>query len=264
MFMTFSVDNVQVNIPFTMLYESYLDRFIEYKLNPEISFDAEALDRYSVSDAVRIANELFACGLVITLHAPFMDLSPGSPDPQVRAITRKRFEQTLRFIPVLKPKTFVCHIGYDEQRYGYMRDLWIENSIKMWSWLGRCVRDEGSLLMLENVFERGPEDIEVLLDRLEKEEVGFCLDTGHQAAFGRVPLETWVTSLESHIGQLHINDNKGKRDEHLAIGKGTIDFREFFEQIKAIRREPPIITLEPHGEEDLWPSFEYLEKVWPW
>lgn len=262
--MAFSIDKVQVNIPFTMLHESYLDRFIEYKLNPEIGFDAEALEKYSVSEVVRIANELFACGLVVTIHAPFTDLSPGSPDPQVRAVTRKRFEQTLRFISVLKPKTFVCHAGYDEKRYGYMRDLWIENSVQLWSWLGRRVRDEGSFLMLENVFEKGPEDMRDLLDNLEKNEVGFCLDTGHHAAFGKGSLETWITSLETYIGQLHINDNKGKQDEHLAIGEGNIDFRSFFEQIKAVRREPPIITLEPHTEEDLWSSFEYLEKVWPW
>jgi sugar phosphate isomerase/epimerase len=262
--MAFSIDKVQVNIPFTMLHESYLDRFIEYKLNPEIGFDAEALEKYSISEVVRIANGLFACGLVVTIHAPFMDLSPGSPDPQVRAVTRKRFEQTLEFISVLKPKTFVCHAGYDEKRYGYMRDLWIENSVQLWSWLGRRVRDEGSFLMLENVFEKGPEDMRDLLDNLEKNEVGFCLDTGHHAAFGKGSLERWITSLETHIGQLHINDNKGKQDEHLAIGEGNIDFRSFFEQIKAVRREPPIITLEPHTEEDLWPSFEYLEKVWPW
>ncbi len=262
--MAFSIDKVQVNIPFTMLHESYLDRFIEYKLNPEIGFDAVALDRYSVSDVDRVANEFFKCDLVTTFHAPFIDLSPGSPDPQVRAITRRRFEQALELVPVLKPKTFVCHAGYDEKRYGFIRDLWVENSIEMWSWLGRRVRDEGSLLMLENVFERGPEDIDALFDGLDKKEVGFCLDTGHQAAFSNTPLEIWVESLAPHIKQLHINDNKGKQDEHLAIGKGSIDFRGFFKQIKAVKREVPVITLEPHREEDLWPSLEYIEKVWPW
>jgi hypothetical protein len=25
-----------------------------------------------------------------------------------------------------------------------------------------------------------------------------------------------------------------------------------------------MITLEPHREEDLWPSLEYLAKLWPW
>lgn len=262
--MSFSTDTVQVNIPFTMLYESYLERFIEYKLNPEIGFDAESLDRYSVSDVDRVARKLSAAGLVTTLHAPFIDLSAGSPDSQVRKITRKRLEQALELVPVLKPETFVCHAGYDEKRYVYIKDLWIEKSIELWSWLGRRVRDEGSVVMLENVFEKGPEEVSILLEGLDEEEVGFCLDTGHQAAFGRGLLDEWVASLHSRIGQLHINDNRGKSDDHLAIGQGTIDFQKFFKQIKAFKEKPPVITLEPHREEDLWPSFEYLKKVWPW
>ena len=262
--MTFSPGNVQVNIPFTMLYESYLERFIEYKLNPEIGFDAEALDRFSISDVARVAKELSAAGLVTTLHAPFIDLCAGSPDPRVRGLTRERLEQALEMVPVLKPRTFVCHAGYDEKRYVYIKDLWVEKSIELWSWLGSRVKDQGSVLMLENVFEKGPEEMSILMEGLDKEEVGFCLDTGHQAAFGRVPLDEWVASLHRRIGQLHINDNRGRRDDHLAIGKGSIDFKRFFEQIKAVKPKQPVITLEPHTEEDLWPSFEYLKKVWPW
>ena len=37
---------VQVNIPFAMLYDTYLDRFLGYELNPEIGIDAEALERF--------------------------------------------------------------------------------------------------------------------------------------------------------------------------------------------------------------------------
>ena len=34
---------VQVNIPFTMLFDDYLEPFIAYKLNPEVGIDAAAL-----------------------------------------------------------------------------------------------------------------------------------------------------------------------------------------------------------------------------
>jgi hypothetical protein len=37
-----------------------------------------------------------------------------------------------------------------------------------------------------------------------------------------------------------------------------------FNKLKTMRKKPPIITLEPHEEEHLWPSLEYLEKIWPW
>ncbi|MBU4427513.1 MAG: sugar phosphate isomerase/epimerase [Proteobacteria bacterium] len=258
------IKEVQVNIPFTMLHESYLKRFIKYGLNPEIGFDAAALDQYSLSDYSGIADQLHECGLTITLHAPFVDLSPGSPDPKVWAITQSRFEQILRLIPLFRPKTLVCHAGYDEKRYGYIRDIWVEKSLEMWSWLAKRVRDEGALLVLENVYEHRPDDIRFLFENLRDQRVGFCLDIGHQAAFSRAPLEKWIESLGQYIAQLHLHDNSGKLDEHQALGRGLIDFHMFFKKLVTMRKKPPIITLEPHREEHLWPSFEYLERIWPW
>jgi len=258
------IEKIQVNIPFTMLYESYLERFIQYGLNPEIGFDAAALDKYSLSDFKGIAAQLHSSDLTITFHAPFMDLSAGSPDQKVRAVTRYRFEQVLQLVPLFKPKTVVYHIGYDNKRYWHMRDFWIEKNLEMWSWLGKCMQEQGAQLMLENVYEHSPDDIRILFEKLGNQGVGFCLDTGHQAVFSRVPLETWVESLGTYLGQLHLHDNLGKQDDHRALGQGSIDIKMLLNQLIAIRREPPIITLEPHKEEDLWPSFEYLEKIWPW
>lgn len=262
--MTRLTERVQVNIPFTMLYESYLDRFIEHRLNPEIGFDAEALDRYSLSDFGRIAKTLHNAGLSITLHGPFVDLSPGSPDPKISRVTRSRFEQVLRLVPLFRPKTVVFHIGYDKKRYYFIRDIWIEKSLEMWSWFAERVQNEGASLMLENVYEHGPDDVRVLFETLGRQRVGFCLDTGHQAVFSRVSLDAWVDSLEPFIGQLHLHDNSGNQDDHLALGMGTIDFQGLFRRLNPIRDNPPFITLEPHTEEDLWPSLEYLEKTWPW
>lgn len=262
--MTWLIKKVQVNIPFTMLHDSYLNRFIEYGLNPEIGFDAIALDRYSLSDITSIADQLHENGCTITLHAPYADLSPGSTDSRVRAVTRRRFEQMLRLLPLFRPKTIVCHAGYDEKRYWYNRAIWVENSLQIWSWLASRVRDEGSVLMLENVYEESPDDIRFLFENLQVHSVGFCLDTGHQAVFGHAPLGAWVESLGKHIGQLHLHDNMGRRDEHQALGRGLIDFKMLFNKLKTMRKKPPIITLEPHEEEHLWPSLEYLEKIWPW
>jgi sugar phosphate isomerase/epimerase len=258
------IQKVQVNVPFTMLYESYLETFIEHGLNPEIGFDALDFERYSLSDFDGIANELNERGLTVTIHSPFTDLSPGSPDPEVRMTTRRRFEQVLQVVPVFRPKTVVCHAGYDEKRYLEMRHAWIGKSLEMWSWLGEQVRREGASLMLENVYEHNPEDIRILFENLRDHGVGFCLDTGHQAAFGRCSLEHWVETLGPYLGQLHVHDNSGGKDEHLALGRGRIDFRMLFKRLGDMRKGPPTITLEPHHEADLWPSLEYLEKIWPW
>lgn len=258
------LSQVQVNIPFKMLYETYLDRFLGYELNPEVGIDAGALERFDFSDFQRIAEKLQAHHLSITLHGPFIDLSAGSTDPAIKAVTRSRFEQLLKLVPVFRPRAVVCHAGYDWKRYGYAREEWIESSLDTWSWLAGSLVEQGSRLMLENVYEKEPQDIGIILEGLKNQNVGFCLDAGHLFAFGNGELEPWLEGLGSYIGQLHLHDNHGSNDEHLPLGQGNIDFKHLFAYLISNDLPRPIITLEPHREEDLWPSLDYLATVWPW
>jgi len=258
------IENVQIHIPFTMLYESYLDHFIENRFNPEIYFNSDALDKYSVADFNTVAEQLHQQGLMITLHSPFWDLSPGSPDPAIRDLTKHRFDQTVQLVPIFKPKTIVCHAGYDWKRYGFMRDLWIENSVETWTWFSEKIKNEGGHLMIENVYEHYPDDILMLLKKLGNENIGFCLDVGHQAVFSRSPIERWIKDLGQYLKQLHLHDNFGEYDDHLALGDGNINFSKLFTSVRHLHNKPITITIEPHEEKDLFPSLEYLEKVWPW
>ena len=145
-----------------------------------------------------------------------------------------------------------------------MKDGWVEKSVETWSALARGFRKTGTILFLENVYERSPDDLLDLFKALRQEEVGFCLDTGHQAAFSAAPLDRWVQVLGPYLRQLHLHDNRGEEDEHLALGQGSIDFKSLFGILKTTIRIPPVLTLEPHKENDLWPSIEYLERNWPW
>jgi sugar phosphate isomerase/epimerase len=258
------ISKVQINIPFTMLYETHLEAFIEYGLNPEIGLDATALDRFSIADFRGIAKEFHKNSRTVTLHGPFIDLSAGSPDPAVRRITRQRLEQLLELVPLFKPLSVVCHAGYDAKRYGYFKETWSENSLELWSWMADRVAEHGARLMLENVYEDGPQDIQTLFENLKIPRVGFCLDIGHSSAFGQSDLEAWLKALGPFLGQLHLHDNLGNEDEHLAMGSGIIDFSILFKYFKKSKNTPPIVTLEPHEEKDLWSSLEYLAQEWPW
>lgn len=258
------VRNIQVNIPFTMLYESYLPRFLSMGINPEIGVDAYALDRYASTGFERIGDALRERELSITLHAPFQDLFPGSVDPAVREVTLYRFGQTLKILKFFRPKAVVCHAGYDEKRHSYIRKDWLEKSLETWSWMAARVRNEGSRLMLENVFEKEPEELQELFEGLADFDVGFCLDVGHATAFGHKPLEYWLRVLAPYLAHLHLHDNNGRRDDHMALGQGGIDFVNLFTSLKSVKGELPIITLEPHREEDLVPSLEYLKSRLLW
>jgi sugar phosphate isomerase/epimerase len=50
----------------------------------------------------------------------------------------------------------------------------------------------------------------------------------------------------------------------MALGSGNINFPKLFKLLKNSIDELTVITLEPHKEQDLWLSLDYLKKVWPW
>jgi sugar phosphate isomerase/epimerase len=256
--------NVQISIPFTMLQETYLNRFLTEELNPEIGIGSDALDRFECDDFVRVAEKLHQRSLQTTLHGPFMDLSAGSADEAVRAITRRRLAQMLELVEVFHPKTVVCHAGYDWRRYGYNPKRWYARSLELWTWLAEELKDTGARLMLENVYEGEPEEMLPLLEPLEAFEVGFCLDAGHQLTFGQSSLDCWCKRLAPFLGQLHLHDNHGTGDDHLGLGLGTIDFRKLLEMVKLVSPDQPVVTLEVHNEKEIQPSLTYLERIWPW
>lgn len=255
---------VQVCVPFTRLRAELLEYFTANRLNPEIGIDAPALERFSLQDFADVAEVLHRHDLTVTLHAPFVDLSAGSTDPAIRAVTRRRFVEILRLLPVFRPRTVVAHAGYDWQRYEYFRETWLDNSVAFWAEVAEGLERAGSRLMLENVYEHGPGEMRELLERLRPGKVGLCLDCGHLTAFGRAPLEEWLSVLGSFIGQLHLHDNHGEKDDHLPLGRGVIDFSALFDYLKTERRRPPVITLEIHRTADLATSMECLERLWPW
>lgn len=257
------IPSVQVNIPFTMLVDDYLEKFLAYRLNPEIGLDAAALDRFSRADFQYVAKRLHQHYPTITLHAPFMDLSPGSSDPEIRKLTRHRLQQTLDLVPLFKPLSVVCHAGFDFKRYGFHPQEWVKRSMETWSWLSEQLQVLGSQLMLENVYEDHPREIMMLLENLDSDKVGFCLDTGHATVFSKTSLKTWITEMAPFIRQIHWHDNNGIVDDHIGLGKGSIDFQPLIEHLKASKSALPIITLEPHMEKNLWDSLAFLDNIWP-
>jgi len=52
-----------------------------------------------------------------------------------------------------------------------------------------------------------------------------------------------VEQFGSRIAHLHFSDNHGRRDEHLAVGRGTVDFTGLVRRLQAIGYDDTI-TLE--------------------
>ena len=61
---------VQIHMPFHMLRDRYLPMVLKERINPEISFNHETLDRFRPDDYRKVADTLLAAGLTTTIHAP--------------------------------------------------------------------------------------------------------------------------------------------------------------------------------------------------
>ena len=73
---------------------------------------------------------------------------------------------------------------------------------------------------------RSPEEGRRLLDDVEG--IGFCLDTGHANLTSS--LKAFSSKLPN-IRHIHIHDNGGTRDDHLAAGRGILDWNGFIKQL---------------------------------
>ncbi len=255
--------DIFISIPFKMLWEEYLPKVIENKVNPEIGLDSIVLDSFSKNDFIQVAERLHGEGLSINIHAPFMDLAPGSIDLKIREATLTRLHQAFDIISIFRPFSIVCHSGYDDRCYADQRDAWLKNSIDTWTIFSRRAKEMGTVLMMENVFDETPEILKHIFQGLYSQNFKFCFDVGHAHCFGRSSLEVWIEALGPYLGQLHLHDNKGRTDDHMAIGSGEVEFRELFSILKR-KNMRPIVTLEAHQESWVLESLETLKKIWPW
>jgi len=252
---------VQVNIPFQMLIDGYLELIVQEGINPEIGLDCFSLDTFSRSEFCDVADSLHGAGLSITLHAPFFDLRPGAVDRRVREVTVKRLRQAFDLVPCFRPRSVVCHAAFDERYYVSHEEEWLKNSKDTWGGLVAEAAEMGTRIALENVYENSPKSLGLLLDAFQGSgNICCCFDTGHFNAFSRASLEEWMDALGPRIGQIHLHDNHGGGDEHLPVGEGTFPFRRFFELLQQ-RDIRPIVTLEPHTQEDLWCTLENITRM---
>ncbi|OGW37264.1 MAG: hypothetical protein A2Y97_02105 [Nitrospirae bacterium RBG_13_39_12] len=247
--------NPHVHVPYHRI-EDYLHFFKKNSINLEIYFSSNSLDTIKDSDIISLRKNL-DYNPSLSIHAPFMDLSPGAVDSKVRDVTKERFSHVFEIAGILMPKTIVFHSGYEKWRYAKRVDIWLKGCLKTWPPFIEMADDIGTKIAIENIFEDDPTNLKLLMEELSSENFGICFDTGHFNLFSRVPLEEWLIQLKSYFVELHLHDNNRTFDDHLAIGEGTFDFDTLFSVIKD---KNIVFTLEAHTPEDTLKSIQKLYK----
>lgn len=251
--------DIQICIPFQRLIREYLPLFLKKRINPEIGVDGQTMDTLSKKDFKAVATVLRNEGLTVTLHGPFYDLAPGAIDKKILLTTRERLKQTFDLIPIFEPRSIVCHTGYDQKRYRDTEREWLDTSVETWTALLSQIEGTGTTLVIENVYEKTPRILGELLQALQDRNVGLCLDMGHAHAFSETSIKDWLEKTGYWVRQVHLHDNTGEWDDHMAVGEGNIDFDLLFDDLLDLPQRP-ILTLEAHEEASLWQSLAALSR----
>lgn len=252
--------NCFINAPFEQLEQGLLDTFLRYELQPEIGLEGECLWASNDDKFIEIATKLKEKNLPCTLHAPFFDLMPGANDSRILDVSRQKLRRAFSLIEIFNPRSIVCHLGYDEEKHSYKWYDWFGTSVETWSELLDIASTTDTPVMFENTYEKLPDIHLQLFNELPGSNFGFCLDVGHLMAYAGSTWQVWLDVLQPWLGHVHLHDNAGKRDEHIAIGQGRFDFVELFDHFRA-NDLTPLVTLEPHSEEDLWTSLDAIKRL---
>ncbi len=258
-FMQDVIRKVHVHMPYHLL-SRYLPMILEQRLNLELYFNHDVLNTMDDDECRKTAATIQNAGLMLTFHAPFVDLRPGALDDRIRQVSQDRIRQVFDLAPIFKPLKIVCHPSFDERYYVSCDDLWLENSVRFWTELIDVARASNVVVALENVYEKSPDILRRLFERITCDHLCFCFDTGHFNVFARSPLKAWVTQMGRYIGHLHLHDNFGKFDEHLPVGSATFPFDELFDALKILNVKPTF-TLEAHSQDHLWQSLNNVKAM---
>ncbi len=180
-------------------------------------------------------------------HAPFPVYVKGFPELTDYAIGV--YKQCIRYCDSVGVKYLVIHgislIADDEsQTPETVRDL----NLHLYESLIPVLKGTGLVVCLENLFTsyQGniiegvcsvPEEAVWYIDHLNEkagqECFGLCLDTGHLNLLGKDPA-VFIHKLGKRIKCLHLHDNNGTKDEHLAPYTGNIIWKKVIGALKDI------------------------------
>lgn len=257
---THIVGHCFVNVPFPRLKTDLLKVVLDHRIRPEIGLIGNVLYDEPVSEFKKVAKLLQSEGLACTLHAPFQDLTPGALDPEILKASRNKLQKAFTLLEIFEPQAIVCHLNFEPDKHEPKQEQWFAQSYETWHQLLQMAESSKTPMMLENTYEKVPDQLLRMLTALDSPYARFCLDVGHVMAFAKNTWQDWLPSLEPWLGQLHLHDNHGSSDAHLGVGEGIFNFEELFAYLRQQQLDP-LITLEPHREEGLWTSFTNIERL---
>jgi sugar phosphate isomerase/epimerase len=206
-----------------------LPRLAHLGIGAELYLEPAVLETWHSENWHALSSEY--ANVPLSFHAPFWNLDLLSSDPGIARLTQRRFEQTLHAVAQFTDARaeaihIVLHSGIP---HGRTHDEAVERAERLIPKLEELVSNASevnAVWCLENTHEPNPESLKRILEALP--DLRYCFDAAHARVFSRTPEpHPW---LELNPAHLHLNDNHGEFDDHLALGTGVLKHENWLNQ----------------------------------
>lgn len=195
----------------------------------------------------------------LTLHGPFMDMAPGSPDHQIDEVCKGRFRHVLRIARELGGKIVILHANFIAAiRTESYRVGWQERSEVFWRDIAEYAQELGVTVAIENMWEFDPDIIGDVLKQIDHPNLRACIDIGHAHLYSEVPFMQWLDTLKPYLVHLHVNNNDGSMDFHGGLAGGFLDYPRLLSLVRKLPN-PPSITMEMDSVADMEASLGFFQ-----
>lgn len=202
----------------------------------------DALDVGWEENITKYKKTLESFSNILSLHGPFLDLKPVSPDKIIREVSFNRYLTALTIGKELDVDYIIFHSQINPW-LNEPRIKEINNNLNKEFWRDILKKIDGfnGTILIENIFENDPILLKELIDTINLSNIKICLDIGHAKLRTNKDLENWVKILKDHIEYIHLHWNNGLYDQHSRPSDENIKY------IKSLLEEyslNPIIALE--------------------
>lgn len=193
----------------------------------------------------------------IIVDGPYIDLNPGTPEPAIREVVRKKVLEAIAYAKSIDAEEIIFLSTYLPiiQVEFYDRG-WIEGSIQFWKEITH--KEKVLRISLCNTFEYHPDHMIEIIEQVNADNLGLAIDLGHVLAYGKIGIDEWYERIEKYIHTLYIHSNERAGDLHLNIMEGQLLKDPGFMRIRHRMKEKNLI-LKPFDKNRLVENISILK-----
>ncbi|HKT80311.1 MAG TPA: sugar phosphate isomerase/epimerase family protein [Vicinamibacterales bacterium] len=227
----------------------------------ELAATRSHFDYHNQAAVATLQEWLAEAGVTLhSVHAPTSETFPpgrreppfslASADPSERARALEEAEQALQIARRIPYTRFIVHLGVprtlqrapaDNNRDSARRS--IESLVKAAEPLGVTVAIE----LIRNELSR-PASLVHFIENVLDAPAGICLDFGHAHLEG--DLTDTVELVSEHLTATHLQDNRGRTDDHLVPFDGSVDWPSALTAVQKVGYDGTLmLEVAAHGPE---------------